>query len=228
MSRLLDVSGRIKQLPELQKQKKRSALVEAFTKRIDEAHNELLECVMHRSSFLTVFPDENLNKTVDALKQSKAQAMRLLQKLREDFDEIGKTDTDKKITRIRERNKEAQEQMKKEWKKRLLDELLPLNPLIEIAREAELPGSKAIATSAESLNSSVSCPPQSLDEASKIRDSLNFLRNSLSELKLEGPGGEFLGRAIKGRADAKELLNEEVQEFLNEKDLWGILRLRVG
>ena len=62
----------------------------------------------------------------------------------------------------------------------------------------------------------------------KNQEDLTLLRQRLSELDLEGPGGEFLKDAVNGRAKAKDLLKKEIQEFLDEKNLWDIFTINVG
>ena len=127
-----------------------------------------MDCVNRRNCFLAVFPKTKLNKTDDAVKQSRSQATRLIEKLRENVDEIGKSETDKKITRIRERNNEASEQINKDWKKRLEEELKPFIPLVEIVREAGLPGNDKIVAALEDLQAKTGLPPESAEEASQI------------------------------------------------------------
>lgn len=228
MSKLLELKARIEKLPQLQKQKLNNVKVASFTISIGNAYQDVMDCVERRKCFLAVFPDAKLRKTNEAVKQSRTQATRLIEKLKEDFDEIGKSQTDNKITRIRERNNEASDQINKDWKKRLQEELKPLIPLVEIVKEAALPGNEKIIQALESLQSKTSLPPESIEQANEIGEFLVYLRQSLGDLDLEGPGGEFLKKAVKGRANAKDLLNKEVQEFLDEKDLWGILTVNVG
>ena len=228
MSKLLEIKTRIEKLPKLRKQKINNAKVAAFESKVKYAFADMTNCIEQRSCFLTVFHDAKLKKTEDAVKQSRKQAAGLIQKLKDDFDEIGTTATDNKITRIKERNIEASEQLRKDWKKRLEEELKPVAPLVEIVREAGLPGHEKIVATLEALQSKTSLPPESIEAATEIRNNLDYLRESLGSLDLEGPGGEFLKKAVKGRAKAKDLLKSEVQEFLTEKDLWDILTINVG
>jgi len=208
MSKLLELKTRIEKLPQLQKQKLNNVKAASFTISISNAFKDVMDCVNRRNCFLAVFPKTKLNKTDGAVKQ--------------------KSETDKKITRIRERNNEASEQINKDWKKRLEEELKPFIPLVEIVREAGLPGNDKIVAALEDLQAKTGLPPESAEEASQICEKLVYLKDSLGELDLKGPGGEFLKKAVKGRAKAKDLLSKEVQEFLDEKDLWNILTINVG
>ena len=175
-----------------------------------------------------MFPKTKLKKTADAVKQSKRQATGLIEKLKDDFDQIGTTDTDKKITRIGERNHDASEQLRKEWKKQLDAQLEPLIPLVEIVKEVQLLGVDEIVEAMEEVASKGGAPPESMEAARQIKEDLTLLRQRLSELDLEGPGGEFLKDAVNGRAKAKDLLKKEIQEFLDEKNLWDIFTINVG
>lgn len=228
MSRLLELKSRIEKLPQLQKQKQNNARVAAFRIQVDNALHDIKERVESRARIQVVFPDAKLKKTIDAVKQSKLQAARLIEKLNEDFNEIASAETDKKITRIKERNAEAHDEIRRSWKKNIEEELKPFHSLVEIAREAALPGHEEIVASMASLNSTASSPPETLDSARQIRINLDCLRTSLGDLDLEGPGGEFLKNAVNGKANPKDLLNEEVREFLDAKDLWDILTISVG
>jgi hypothetical protein len=228
MSKLLELKARIEKLPELQKQKQNNAKVVTFKGKVDHALSDVKKCAERRSFIQTVFPLAKLKKTVDAVKHSKSQAARLSEKLNSDFDEINSNETDKKITRIGERNTLASEEIQKTWSKSVEDELKPLRPLIEIVQEALLPNHDVIAGQLANLEAAIPTVPDSVDSAQGIRDELDALRESLADLELEGAGGEFLKKAVKGRANAKDLLKDEVREFLDAKDLWGILKIRVG
>jgi hypothetical protein len=150
----------------------------------------------------------------------------LLEKLQGDFDAIGTNETEKKVTRVRERNEEAKDQIKKEWKRCADERIKYFAPLVEIVRS--IPGNEVIVENYASIQNRASLPPSNADSAAKFRDDLEQLRVALGQLKLEGPGGQFLKRAVNGRASAKELLDKEVQEFLDTNNLWGVLTIRVG
>ncbi|MBH56570.1 MAG: hypothetical protein CMJ82_05245 [Planctomycetaceae bacterium] len=228
MSKILDLKTRIEKLPQLQKQKLNNDRVMSYTEKLKDAFREVMSSVKRRNCFLVVFPKTKLKKTTDAVKQSKRQATGLIEKLKDDFDQIGTADTDKKITRIGERNHDASDQLRKEWKKQLLGELEPLIPLVEIVKEVQLLGVDEIVEAMEEVASKEETPPESMETARQIKDGLTLLRQRLSELDLEGPGGEFLKNAVNGRAKAKDLLKKEIQEFLDEKNLWDIFKINVG
>lgn len=226
MSMLLEVCARIENLPQLQKQKQNNEKVVHLSLRMEEAFVDLKECLKLRKCVLAVFPEASLKKTSDAVKQSKKQVASLLQKLQSDFDAIGTSETEKKVTRVREKNEEAKDQIRKEWKRCVDDEIKYFAPLTEIVRS--IPGNEVIVDSFVSIQNRTSAPPNNVDAAEKLRDDLEQLRVALGQLKLEGPGGQFLKRAVRGRASAKDLLNVEVQEFLDANGLWDVLTIRVG
>jgi hypothetical protein len=226
MSMLLEVRERIEKLPELQKQKQNNQKVAHFSLRMEEAFVDLKECLKLRQCVLIVFPDAILTKTSDAVRQTKRQVALLLEKLQGDFDAIGTNETEKKVTRVRERNDEAKDQIRKEWKRCADEKIRLLASLVEIVRS--IPGNEAIVESFASIQNRTSAPPNNVDSAENLRDDLEQLRVALGQLKLEGPGGQFLKRAVNGRASAKELLNNEVQEFLEANNLWDVLTIRVG
>lgn len=228
MSKILDLKTRIEKLPQLQKQKLNNDKVMLYTEKLTDAFREVMSSVDRHNCFLAVFPKTKLKKTADAVKQSKRQATGLIEKLKDDFDQIGTTDTDKKITRIGERNHDASEQLRKEWKKQLDAQLEPLIPLVEIVKEVQLLGVDEIVEAMEEVASKGGAPPESMEAARQIKEDLTLLRQRLSELDLEGPGGEFLKDAVNGRAKAKDLLKKEIQEFLDEKNLWDIFTINVG
>lgn len=228
MPKLLEIKSRIERLPQLQKQQRNNARVVAFKKRVETSFCDIKECVLHRDCCRVVFPGVKLKKTVEAVKQSKLQAQRLIEKLKADFDAIELTETDKKITRIGERNAEAKDEIKKLWRKQIEEEFRPLLPLVEIVGEASLPGHEGISAHMKRLQDISATPPITTEKAAEIRSGLDSLKASLAELELEGPGGEFLKKAVKGTANPKEVLKKEVREFLDEKELWDILTIRVG
>jgi len=226
MSMLLEVRERIEKLPELQKQKQDNQKVAYFSLRMEEAFVDLKECLKLRQCALIVFPDAVLTKTSEAVRQSKKQVALILEKLQGDFDAIGTNETEKKVTRVRERNEEAKDQIKKEWKRCADERIKYFAPLVEIVRS--IPGNEVIVENYASIQNRATVPPNSVDSAEKLRDDFEQLRVALGQLKLEGPGGQFLKRAVNGRASAKELLDGEVQEFLEANGLWDVLTIRVG
>jgi hypothetical protein len=226
MSMLLELRERIEKLPELQKQKQNNQKVAHLSQRMEEAFLDLKECLRLRQCVLIVFPDAILTKTSEAVRQSKKQIALLLEKLQGDFDAIGTSETEKKVTRVRERNDESRDQIKKEWKRCADERIKYFAPLVEIVRS--IPGNEAIVEIYASSQNRFSVPPNNIDSAEKLRNDLEKLRVALGQLKLEGPGGQFLKRAVNGRASAKELLDSEVQEFLEANGLWDVLTIRVG
>ena len=228
MSKILDLKTRIERLPQLQRQKLNNDKVASYTNKIHDAFCHLMATVNLRKCFLTVFPKATLKKTTDAVKQSKQQATRLIAKLKDDFNQIGTTETDQKVTRIGERNGETRDQLQKEWRKRLDEALKPLMPLVEIVKEVGFSGADKIDKLMDAVSSKNGLPPDSMEDAQRLKDDLTDLRQSLSALDLEGPGGEFLKNALNGRAKAKDFLNKEVQDFLDEKQLWDIFTINLG
>lgn len=228
MSNLLEVEARIKRLPELQKQKQNSDRVRALKTQLDGAYNALTTCVNRQEWICSVFPDVKLKKTSEAVKGSRIQASRLLAKLKEDFDEITKPETSSKITRINERNTEAGREAEREWGKLLLESLQPYTSLVELVAKAKLPGYADIISTMSGLEKSATTLPDSADSAFSTRDSLELLREMLGSLSLDGAGGEFLRNAVNGTANARDLLNDQIQSFLDDKDLWGILKIKIG
>lgn len=226
MTKILNVKLRIDNLPKLQKQKQNNEKVYNLSIKMEEAFNDLKECLNSRRSVLIVFPNANLKKITDANKQTKKQVALLLVKLQENLDEIGTSETNQKVIRIRERNDEAKEQIQKEWKNCIEEELDFFSPLLEIVRS--LPGYESLVTSFNSIQNRTLSPPSTHETALKLKTDINNLRDSLGKLKLDGPGGNFLKDAVNGRAVAKDLLNKEIQDFLETNGLWKILTIKVG
>jgi hypothetical protein len=226
MSMLLEVRERIKKLPELQKQKQNNQKVAQFSLRMEEAFVDLKECLKLRQCVLIVFPYAVLTKTAEAVRQSKKQVALLLEELQGNFDAIGTNETEMNVRSVRERNGHAKDQIKKEWKRCVDERIKDFAPLVEIVRS--IPGNEVIVENYGSIQNRATVPPNIVDSAEKLRDDFEQLRVALGQLKLEGPGGQFLNRAVNGRASAKELLDKEVQEFLEANNLWDVLTIRVG
>jgi len=226
MSLISELKLRIENLPKLQKQKRNNEKVVSLSQLMEDIFNDLAQSINQRRLVLTVFPEADLKKTIDAVKQSKKQADLLYRKLQEDFDEVGANDTNQKVIKVREKNKEAKDQIGKEWKRCVDEEMKFFSPLEEIVRS--LPGCEAIVANIASMQNRTTSPPLTLGAAVKFKDDLAQLRVSLGQLKLDGLGGQFLKKAVNGWALAKDLLNKDVQDFLDANGLWDILTIRVG
>lgn len=226
MSRLLELRCRIARLPELQKQKQNNQKLAHFAQRIQEVCEHLKECLRQRQCALIVFPNAVATRTKQAVNQTKKAAALMLETLQADFDAIGADETERKVTRIRERTQEAKDQLNKEWRRCSEESFKTLMPLIEIVRS--IPGNEGIVDNYVATQILAATIPDCVDSAIKLQERFEQLRATLGHLNLEGPGGQFLKRAVHGRASARDLLDNAVQEFLEVHGLWEILTIRVG
>lgn len=226
MSRLTELRQRLIDLPEQQKLKRLNALIQTLTTKINEAHTQLGASWQMRSFAQTVFRAETFSKTGNAVRSAARQAGNLKDKLEAEFNEVGTTTTEKKVTRLGELGKEADEGVRKAWPKLMQKETGPYEVLATVAVNLGLPGAASLSQLMARLSSHLTNPPTTEATAESIRKDLDSLRTAIENLGLEGDAGEFLVKASQGSADPRDLFKEEVKQFFDDQDLWGLLAVK--
>lgn len=223
MSKIAELIKRLERLPDIETIGVDTEKYKAFTEKIVTAFDALHVVAGQADCVRLVFKRVKLPETNRALSQTPKAAGVLHKKIDEDRVEIRNSTTNDKIMKFGEQNKSAQSELQKKWKSELDESLKPIMPLARVAEDAKLTGHKKITKRIEALEENKEALPTKDTQAAIIKDELAELKKEIKELKLEGPGGKFLMKAVNGNAKPKDLLRDDVQKFLDEKDLWQIL-----
>jgi hypothetical protein len=69
--------------------------------------------------------------------------------------------------------------------------------------------------------------PNDASTAQRVKDAIDSFAPKLAKLAPSPAIEDFLVAVLDGRASARSLLNEEVQRFLNDNNLWDMLRVAI-
>lgn len=112
------------------------------------------------------------------------------------------------------------------WTKCIDDEYAKWRPVAALA--TELQGSQSILSALNVLQQHRSDPPANSGAAIKITSQINTVQTSLARLQLTGKVKQFVELALQGVAPGKDLLDVDVQEFINKAQLWSALIVKLG
>jgi hypothetical protein len=226
VSLLSEITRRLEQLPEQRKLKRLNNDVQTLTAKVVETHAKLSICSSKRSYSQLVFPDEAFSKTASAVRAASRQAASLKEKLESEFNEVGTSATEKKVTRLGDKAKEADDGVAKIWPKLMQQQISPYEALADVAAKLGLPGGLVLSEIMQRLRNHVSSPPTTKEDAESIKDDLAKLRTSIEGLGLEGDAGEFLVKAAQGTADPRDLYKEDVRRFFEDQELWNLIAVK--
>lgn len=226
MTRLSELVERLNQLPEQKKRKRLNTRVETLTGKVNDANSKLSAASRMRNCAQIVFPDEVFNVTAKAVRAASRQAAGLKDKLQGDFDEVNSDGTEKKVIRLGDKAKEADDGICRAWPSLMQRQTQPYEALANVATKLNLRGSTALASTMQRLAGCAARPPATDSAAESIRSDLEGLRKSIEKLGLKGEAGQFLIKASQGSADPQDLFKEEVKAFFDDQKLWGLIAVK--
>src|SRR5205814_5272635 len=97
---------------------------------------------------------------------------------------------------ISETAKLANTALKTRWNDLLTKRIEEFEKLVRVAKDANLPGNRALEQTLVRLRNYTNNPPQSIDTVQRIENDLKSVVNAVQSLGLEGLAGQFLADAI--------------------------------
>lgn len=226
MNKLQLLKTEIEKIPEKRKRAHLVGVLEKYSEQTSKSL-EILSQTRNSSNFiLQVSSDVNMDLVSNKVEQAVKTSQRLRKRLSEDIEKIKSADD--KFIDIKNIADSASKTLREKWQLFLKDKIETYEKIVEAASDARLSGSDALAQILNKLRNKLDSPPKSEEEATKIAEALINLSGSIESLGLKGKVGEFLTAAAAGNAAAQMLLQNEVQEFIEQNNLWSAFSIKLG
>jgi hypothetical protein len=226
--RLEEIKNTIEALPG---KRARSGLVKELQKyceQVARAHELLCATVSRRSLAEEVFSEGDFGRIDELVKKVASTARRAHKALIEDISKVREKSIENAIINITEGSDNARRALIDIWRNLMNRKLEDFAVLVKAASEAKLEGSGTLASTHARLGPLADSPPDNGRNAAEIKLAFEQLGNSIQHLGLEGSPGEFLSSAAQGTASARDLDNPAIRRFLDQHNLWRLLRVRLG
>ena len=226
MSKLQELKTKLEAIPDKQRRKDLVGKLERYGTMAAVASETLVTCTEVQRYARQVFADEDFQRSTEQTRKAIGYATRLRTKLTNKIEAVETSES--QFSALSESAKLANTALKTRWSDLLTKRIEEFEKLVRVAKDANLPGNRALEQTLNRLRNYINNPPQSGDAVQRIENDLKSVVNSVQSLGLEGPGGQFLADAIAGKGHAKDLCNPEITEIIERYKLWDSLSVRLG
>lgn len=187
------------------------------------AAEAVTESIESREYIENVFMGAVPEKFAINIGAARSASLKLIRNLEGHPEKINEKNVSERFDELKGAVDRAQSNLKDGWKKSVENKTTNYGPLVEAALKAKMNGSDKFQSSLSALQREANKIPSSNDDVTRVQKLNESLKGSMSELGLAGKGGEFLNSAMAGTADALELRDPEVIEFLDKYALWKVI-----
>jgi hypothetical protein len=226
MSKLQELKTKLEAIPDKQRRKDLVGKLERYGTLAVAASETLVTCTETQRFAQQVFADEDFQKTTEQTRKAIGYATRLRAKLTNKIEAVETSEG--QFSALSESAKLAHSSLKTRWSDLLTRRIEEFEKLVRVAKDANLPGNRALEQTLLRLRNYTNNPPQSNDAVQRIVNDLKSVVDSVQSLGLKGPAGQFLADAIAGKGHAKDLCNPEITELIDRYKLWASLSVRLG
>lgn len=121
----------------------------------------------------------------------------------------------------------ASREARDQWKRFIDQYIATFTELQSVSTRFGMRGNAKLSRALQWLKARSDSLPMSIQEADAIQKQMSEARQAMNQLKIEGKPGEFLKKAAAGKGNPLDLFDQEVKRFLDERQLWGLLRVTV-
>jgi hypothetical protein len=169
----------------------------------------------------------DLTSVREPLRSAATAAAKAAEKLTKDLEEIKSSDVEKRFIAIQDYIKSADERLATRWKNYIEAFCAAYGQLASAVQAAHLPGAEQIRISLAAVSAHAGSPPASPDEADARAAEVNAVHNGLKKMGVGTAIGRFLVDAAAGAADPKAIDDPEIRQFIEDADLWRMLRVKL-
>ena len=222
-TRLGKLHARLLQIPAKRERSKLLHRLELYTGKVAESRQRLEASTGAEENAARVFPDLPAGTSPDSRRKAASSAARLAKQFRERIEAVREPETEADIVALGTFAKNAEQNVRDRWARRLEDTIKRYEALVSAAQAAGLERGRALAGRLQGLRDQVGVLPETREAADRVRQTVDGLVGLVSELGLEGKPGAFLVEAARGAGDPKALCDSEVQAFVDRHGLWKLL-----
>lgn len=169
----------------------------------------------------------DLTSVREPLRGAATAAAKAAEKLAKDLEEIKSSDVEKRFIAIQDYIKSADDRLVTRWKNYIDTFCAAYGQLASAVQAAHLPGADQIRVSLAAVSAHAGTPPASPEESDVRAAELNAVHNGLKDMGVGTAIGRFLVDAAAGVADPKALEDPDVRKFIENANLWKMLRVKL-
>lgn len=232
-----NLKTRLEALPAIREGRTHEGLYAAFLKKSTAAAENLLKAEMGASHASSVLPAPGYSGVTKAIKSASGIASRLRTKLTDSAGDIVEANIESSFTRLFDNASSALKTCQTTWETQLQSKIKDWQTIAEVVSKlGEGENAKTLKVHARKLKASIDSLvetkkklPQVEQDASKAKNDLNELANSVSQLGLDTPFGKFLQESASPRgADLSAFQDEAVSKQIAELKLDKVFRVRLS
>ena len=233
MTVMTDLAKRMRVLPDKRELKKVVVLLANYFDKLEVSRKRFVEVCRQLQAIERIAPDIKLAKAHEGRRAAVSKA----RKLRKELAQASGTDaiivsverkaTEHAVTAIGEGTLSASTKIREIWEAYLTQYVRPFDELSQTASRLGLKGADELLRALQDIKARLKSPPQDATDADTIKALMDTVRQAVDGLGMKGKAGEFLKKAVAGQADPLDLFDNEVKQFFDDRQLWGLLRVSV-
>jgi hypothetical protein len=225
-TRLGELHRRLREIPAKRARSRLVSTLGQYGGKVAEARQRLEGSALAERNASRVFPELPAGTATESRRKAARTAERLARVLRERIDAVSDAATEKDIVDLGTYARNAEQNVRDRWARRLEDTVRRYETLVGAAEAAGLERGRTLSDRLRDLRSHAAAPPSSAETADRLLRTVEGLVLLVGDLGLEGPAGVFLVDAARGAGDPRALRDPEVQAFVERHDLWRLLAVK--
>lgn len=219
---------KINELPALERRAAQIGRLKQFDSRLAIAGNSLASAAGAQRQIRDHFSDVDVSRAGVSIRRAAETARKVQARLAASTDVIDDKATEESIAKVADSARSALAAVKDGWQRYIDRTVSGYDGLVAAASAAQLDSGGNLKRAIEDVRNLQTSAPADPDAALLAQTRVNELSHAVRTLGLEGKVGHFVMEATLGGADPRILIEDaEVRRFVEEHNLWQILRVKL-
>lgn len=227
MGQIEELIETVRDIPGKKRRKNLFGILRQYATITGTGASVLAENLTARAYVEEVFPNIVPRDFVKNIELAKKSAAKILELIEDDPQNLQDPKVQDHFTKLNDAVRSVQSKLKDSWKQKIDSRVRAFEPLAAAAKQARMAGAEKLARSVADLSSETKAVPVKSSDVSRMKKINNEVDDSINNLGLIGKGGDFLRSATSGTANAEDLRDPEVVEFLDKHKLWPVLSVSI-
>ncbi len=227
MGRIEALIETVRDIPGKKQRKNLVGTLRQYATLTETGASVLAENVTARTYVEEVFPNTAPRDFLKNVESAKKSAAKILELIEDDAQKMQDPKVQEHFTKLNEAVRSVQSKLRESWKQKIDGRVKAFEPLATAAKQAKMAGAEKLVKTVADLSSQSKAVPVKSSDVARMKKINNELDDSINNLGLIGKGGNFLKSATSGTANAEDLRDPEVVEFLDKHKLWPVLSVSI-
>jgi hypothetical protein len=224
-----NLKSRLEALPSIREGRQHDARYAAFLANAISATEKLQKALNASTHAAPVLPALGYDEALKTIRSVSKRASRLRDKLNIEPAAVAESSTEESFTRLFEDATLALKSCQSAWETELQAKIKDWEAIQDVVAKLMPAQGGRLKKAIWALQTAKNDLPLTKEAAAETRSHLDDLKDSIANLDLQGPFGEFLRAAASpDGADLNLLLNEEVSKVIAKHQLQKVFRVRLS